>query len=51
MQPVVPTEKGLARSVPRIYGPYLEEHFHPIGESAGWRIYRRNPETAEGHAL
>ena len=51
MQPVVPTEKGLTRSVPRIYGPYLAEHFHPIGESAGWRLYRRNPEAAEGHAL
>ena len=50
MQPVVPTERGLARSVPRIYGPYLEEHFHRIGESAGWRIYRHNAEAAEGHA-
>ena len=51
MLPVVPTDKGLARSVPRIYGPYLEEHFHPIGESKGWRIYRHNPLTAGDHAL
>ena len=50
MQPVAPTEKGLIRSVPRIYGPYLKEHFHPIGESAGWRIYRRNVEAVEVHA-
>jgi hypothetical protein len=51
MIPVVSSEKGLARSVPRIYGPYLEEHFHPIGESKGWRIYRHNPSAAGGHAL
>jgi dolichol kinase len=51
MIPVVPTEKGLARSVPRIYGPYLKQHFHPIGESTGWRLYRRNAEAAGGHAL
>src|ERR1039458_8260998 len=51
MQPVVPTEKGLTRSVPRIYGPYLEEHFHPIGESKGWRIYRRNPEADKHHVF
>jgi hypothetical protein len=51
MIPVVPTEKGLARSVPRIYGPYLEEHFHLIGESTGWRLYRRNAAAAGGHAL
>jgi hypothetical protein len=50
MVPVVPTEDGLARSVPRIYGPYLEEHFHLIGESKGWRLYRHNAEQA-GHAL
>jgi hypothetical protein len=51
MIPVEPTEKGLARSVPRIYGPYLEEHFHPIGESKGWRIYRRRPEADKHHVF
>jgi hypothetical protein len=51
MIPVVPTEKGLARSVPRIYGPYLEEHFHLIGESKGWRIYRHRLEADKRHAF
>jgi hypothetical protein len=51
MNPVVPTEKGLARSVPRIYGPYLEEHFDLIGESKGWRIYRHRPEADKRHAF
>jgi hypothetical protein len=45
MIPVVP-EQGLSRSVPRIYGPYLQGHFHLIGESKGWRIYRHRPEPA-----
>jgi hypothetical protein len=40
--PVVPTDKGLAKSVPRIYGPYLAAHFQLIGQSAGWRLYRHN---------
>jgi hypothetical protein len=51
MVPVVPSEKGLTFSVPRIYGPYLAEHFHLIGESPGWRIYRHNPDAAAPHAL
>lgn len=51
MVPVAPSEKGLLLSVPRIYGPYLAAHFHLIGESPGWRLYRHNPEAATGHAL
>lgn len=42
MAPVIPSDKGLLYSIPRIYGPYLTAHFHLIGESAGWRLYRRN---------
>jgi len=49
--PVVPSDTGLIYSIPRVYGPYLAAHFHPIGESAGWRLYRRNPEPAPGPAL
>ena len=40
--PVAPSEKGLLFSVPRIYGPYLAAHFHLIGETKGWRLYRHN---------
>ena len=28
-------------AVPRIYGPFLEAHFHLVGESAHWKLYRR----------
>ena len=51
MVPVEPSKKGLLLSVPRIYGPYLAAHFHLIGESPGWRLYRHNPEAATPHAL
>ncbi|HXK05054.1 MAG TPA: hypothetical protein VMS37_21810 [Verrucomicrobiae bacterium] len=40
MVAIVPTEPGLAKSIPRIYGPYLAAHFSLIGESRGWRLYR-----------
>lgn len=46
MVPVVPSEAGLTSSIPRVYGPYLAVHFHRIGESPGWRIFRRNPPPA-----
>jgi hypothetical protein len=49
--PVVPTDKGLVKSVPRIYGPYLAAHFGLVGQSAGWRLYRRNPDQGEYRAL
>ena len=26
----------------RLYGPYLNQHFHAIGESRQWRVYRAN---------
>jgi len=51
MVPVVPSDQGLLFSIPRIYGPYLAAHFHPIGESPGWRLYRHNQEPVAGHAL
>src|SRR5205807_5901210 len=50
MQPKAPTEPGLLLSIPRIYGPYLASHFHMVGESQGWRLYRRDGEAAPGHA-
>ena len=40
MMPITPSDKGLLYSIPRIYGPYLAEHFHLIGESPQWRLYR-----------
>jgi hypothetical protein len=43
MMPLAPTEEGLRLSVPRIYGPYLSDQFHLIGESRDWRLYRHNP--------
>ena len=51
MAPVVPSDKGLIFSIPRIYGPYLSAHFHLIGESPGWRLYRHNPEPATDQAF
>ena len=29
-------------SIPRLYGPYLNAHFHFVSESALWRLYRNN---------
>jgi hypothetical protein len=29
-------------NIPRLYGPYLREHFALIGESKDWQLYRRN---------
>ncbi len=31
-------------NVPRLYGPYLKSHYHVLGESRDWRLYRRNGE-------
>lgn len=31
----------LTRSIPAIYGPYLESHFRMAGESYEWKLYRR----------
>jgi hypothetical protein len=28
-------------AVPMIYGPFLESHFHLVGESSHWKLYRR----------
>ena len=27
----------------RIYGPYLQEHYSPIGQTKQWELWRRNP--------
>jgi hypothetical protein len=51
MAPVVPSDQSLIFSIPRIYGPYLAAHFHLIGESPGWRLYRHNAEPDTHHAL
>jgi hypothetical protein len=29
-----------------VYGPYLQAHFHPLGESREWWLYRRNSASA-----
>jgi hypothetical protein len=34
------SDGSLSESVPRIYGPYLMSHFHQIGESKDWTLYR-----------
>ena len=37
------SDPSLQESIPTIYGPYLESHFHLIGESLQWKLYRRMP--------
>jgi hypothetical protein len=41
-QPQAFSDYTLAGSIPRIYGPWLEQHFHLIGETVFWRLYRNN---------
>ncbi len=36
------SDPTLDNSVPRLYGAYLLSHFHLIGESRDWKLYRRN---------
>jgi len=48
--PKKPSEQGLRLGIPLVYGPYLKAHFHLIGESPGWRLYRHNPDAATDHA-
>ena len=38
------SDPTLDDNVPRLYGPYLKSHFHLVGESRDWRLYRRNGE-------
>ena len=40
--PIYFLEPSLTDSVPRLYGPYLKDHFQLIGESMRWRLYRHN---------
>jgi hypothetical protein len=42
MMPKHFSDPTLPESIPRLYGPYLETHFHLIGESGIWRLYRRD---------
>ena len=44
--PKEPTDKRLRLGIPLVYGPYLKAHFHLIGESAGWWLYRHGAEPA-----
>jgi hypothetical protein len=45
MAPKYFTDFTLVGTVYRLYGPFLEEHFTPIGESVNWRLYRRGHPT------
>ncbi len=41
------SDASLQESVPRLYGPFLQQHFAEIAESREWRLYRnRNSERA-----
>jgi hypothetical protein len=40
--PKQPTDPRLGIGIPLVYGPYLKTHFHLIGESPGWWLYRHN---------
>ncbi len=42
MVPKTFSDYASQESVPRIYGPYLHSHFHQIGESKEWILYRRD---------
>jgi hypothetical protein len=42
MVPTVFTDWSLQDAIPRIYGPYLREHFHQVGQTSSWHLYRRN---------
>ena len=44
-QPQTFSDFSLAANIPRIYGPWLEQHFHLIGETVFWRVYRNNTGT------
>ena len=36
------SDPTLDDNVPRLYGSYMQNHFHLLGESRDWRLYRRN---------
>jgi hypothetical protein len=42
MFPKTFSDSGDEVGVPRVYGPYLVSHFHRIGESVDWSLYRRD---------
>jgi hypothetical protein len=46
--PKQPTEQRLGVGISLVYGPYLKSHFHLIGESPGWWLYRHNAGPAAG---
>lgn len=36
------TDPTLIDSIPRLYGPFLRQHFRLVAESANWRLYHRS---------
>jgi len=40
------SDGSLDDSIPRLYGPYLGEHFNPVSESTSWRLYRNRASKA-----
>jgi len=38
------SDPTLAANIPRVYGPYIQRHFHLVGETEFWRAYRNNNE-------
>lgn len=42
MVPDTFTDTTLEETIPRIYGPYLRQHFHLVGQTASWHLYRVN---------
>jgi hypothetical protein len=41
-QPQMFSDWTLAANLPRLYEPWLRQHFHMVGETAFWRAYRNN---------
>jgi hypothetical protein len=41
MLPKAFSDGPLALAIPRMYGPYLNSHYHLVAESTFWQLYRR----------
>jgi hypothetical protein len=50
MLPKLFSDKTLADSVPRLYGPFLKRHYALEGESLNWSLYRRRDGKASAAA-
>ncbi len=48
MLPKLFSDKTLADSVPRLYGPYLKQHYALEAESLNWWLYRRREVMVNG---